>query len=117
MTRKVVAASLAAGALVAAAAAGVVAIHRYRQGHSHTPEDHEALDQLESHLELVTSLDPEHLKHVRFWSRLKQSGASSPEVIRRLLAGLRNRSLDDDQTSVLENDLDTIENHAGRQDL
>ena len=58
MTRKQAVLGIAAGALAAAAAGGVVAVVKYRQGHPHTPETLETLDEVAEHLEVLENVDP-----------------------------------------------------------
>lgn len=117
MTRKQAVLGIAAGALAAAAAGGVVTVVKYRQGHPHTPETLETLDEVAEHLEVLENVDPAAKTLVGLRNHLRDRGVSSLASLRRRIAEFKAESLDDEQLVALESEFGLISDEADRRNL
>jgi hypothetical protein len=111
--------ALAAATVAALAAAGVVAVVRYRQGHKLTSDDHEAVNELDSRLGAVEEGrdDPETRRFSKLLGRIQLGGADSVRHLRSRLKALRSAKLDDDQAIGTEAVLDRLDAGASQEGM
>ena len=118
MTRnRNIAAGAAAASLAVVAAGAVVAVVKYRQGHPHTEEDTQALEQLEVRLRAADGTEGDAKRVANIWNKLRDRGGASREVLLDLVGRLKAGKLDDVGTNVLEYHLDEVEGEASQKNV